>query len=235
MFQDEMLNIRIKEIEMLRRMGPQDSESEEEREETSSEKPAENGVEDERSSKTNQSNTPIPHHTEELPGEIFEKAKQLKHHAVKAECVTTKVQSYLSSIQLFIKSYLVTNNKDVNNSKVLKQTHNLTKLVYKLCVGKATSEELAKYLTIYAVLVLRAQSLIECHLRQQNVDNSNGHPPPQSDPTWKLADQLVSQSDGIKDLFANLGKECGSLTQQSSLGQLVGYLEMALQKLPRSP
>ena len=224
-----MLNIRIKEIEMLRKMVPQESESEEEREETTSEKQAENGVEEERSSKT------IPHHTEELPGEIFEKAKQLKHRADKAECVTTKVQSYLSSIRLFIKSYLVTNNKDVNNSKVLKQTHNLTKLVYKLCVGKATSEELAKYLTIYAVLVLRAQSLIECHLRQQNVDNSNGHPAPPSDPTWNLADQLVSQSDCIKDLYANLDKECGSLTQQSSLGQLVGYLEMALQKLPKSP
>ena len=210
---------------MLRKMVPQESESEEEREETSSEKQAENGVEEERSSKT------IPHHTEELPGEIFEKAKQLKHRADKAECVTTKVQSYLSSIRLFIKSYLVTNNKDGspiskdgNNSRVLMQTQNLTKLVYKLCVGKGTSEELAKHLSIYSVLVLRAQSLIECHLRQHTAAT-----------TWKLADQLVSQSDDIKDLFANLDKECGSLTLQSSLGQLVGYLEMALQKLPKSP
>ena len=216
---------------MLRKMVPQESESEEEREETSSEKQAENGVEEERSFKTNQSKTPIPHHTEELPGEIFEKAKQLKHRADKAECVTTKVQSYLSSIRLFIKSYLVTNNKDGspiskdgNNSRVLMQTQNLTKLVYKLCVGKGTSEELAKHLSIYSVLVLRAQSLIECHLRQHTAAT-----------TWKLADQLVSQSDDIKDLFANLDKECGSLTLQSSLGQLVGYLEMALQKLPKSP
>ena len=221
---------------MLRKMVPQESESEEEREETSSEKQAENGVEEERSSKT------IPHHTEELPGEIFEKAKQLKHRADKAECVTTKVQSYLSSIRLFIKSYLVTNNKDGspiskdgNSSKVLRQTQNLTKLVYKLCGGKGISEELAKHLSICAVLVLRAQSLIESHLRQQNLDNSNSQPALQSDPTWKLADKLVSQSDEINDLFASLDKECGSLTQQSSLGQLVGYLEMALQKLPKSP
>ena len=107
--------------------------------------------------------------------------------------------------------------------------------MYKLCVGKVASEELAKHLSIYAVLVLRVQSLIECHLCQQNVDNSKGHPAPPSDPRWKLADQLNSQSDCIKDLYANLDKECGSLTQQSSLGQLVGYLEMALQKLPRSP
>merc|ERR550532_810051 len=223
-------------------MVPQESESEEEREEsdrkeTSSEEQAQNGVEEERSFKK------IPHKTEELPGEIFEKAKQLKHRADKAECVTTKVQSYLSSIRLFIKSYLVTNNKDgspiskdSNNSRVLMQTQNLTKLVYKLCVGKGTSEELSKHLSIYSVLVLRAQSLIESHLHQHNnVDKSNGQPVPQSDPTWKLADQLVSQSDDIKDLFANLDKECGSLTLQSSLGQLVGYLEMALQRLPKSP
>ena len=175
--------------------------------------------------------------TDELEeGEIFEKAKQLKHRADKAECITTKVQSYLSSIRLFIKSYLVTNNKDGspiskdgNSSKVLRQTQNLTKLVYKLCGGKGISEELAKHLSICAVLVLRAQSLIESHLP------SPSQPVPQSDPTWKLADQLVSQSDDINDLFANLDKECGSLTQQSSLGQLVGYLEMALQKLPKSP
>merc|ERR1719264_1552719 len=211
-------------------MVPQESESDEEREEsdrkeTSSEEQAQNGVEEERSFKK------IPHQTEELPGEIFEKAKQLKHRADKAECVTTKVQSYLSSIRLFIKSYLVTNNKDgspisknVNSSKVLRQTQNLTKLVYKLCAGKGTSEELAKHLSICAVLVLRAQSLIECHLRQHTAAT-----------TWKLADQLVSQSDDIKDLFANLDVECGFLTQQSSLGQLVGYVEMALQRLPKSP
>jgi hypothetical protein len=229
-------------------MVPQESESDEESEseerdgkETSSEEPAENGVEEERSSKTNQSNTPIHQFTEEFPGEMVEKAKQLKHRADKAECLTTKVQSYLSSIRLFIKSYLVINNKDGSciskddNSKVLKQTHNLTKHVYKLCVRKVTSEELAKHLSIYTVLVLRAQSLIDCHLRQQNMDNINGHPVSPSDPTWKQADQLVSQSDSIKDLFVNLDKECGSLTQQSSLGQLVGYLEMALQKLPKSP
>ena len=89
---------------------------------------------------------------------------------------------------------------------------------------KITSEELAKHLSIYSVLVLRAQSLIECHLRQHTAAT-----------TWKLANQLVSQSDDIKDLFDNLDVECGSLTQQSSLGQLVGYVEMALQRLPRSP
>merc|ERR1712130_1049225 len=247
--QDEMLSIRAKEIEMLRKMVPPESESEEEREdrdrkETSSkEQKDENGVEEEGSFQSSQSftNTPIPHYTEELPSEILEKAKQLKHRADKAECITTKVQSYLSAIWLFIKVYLVTNNKDGTpiskeaNNKVLKQTHNLTKHVYKLCLGKVTSEEHAKHQSIYTVLVLRAQSIIESHLRQQNVDNSNGNGVPPSNPTWKLADQLVSQSDDCtKDLFAKIDKECGSLAMQSSLGQLVGYLETTLQKLPKS-
>ena len=222
---------------MLRRMLPQESESEEENEDSGScMEPAEN--EEEGSSKP--PTIPIPHYTEEFPGEILEKAKQLKHRADKAECLTTKVQSYLSAIRLFLKSSLITNKEDGSQisedgrNKVLKQTQNLTKMVYKLCKGKATSEELAKQLSVYTVLVLRTQSLIESHLRQQNVENSNTHQVPPRDLTWKLADQLVFQNNYIKDSLAVLELECGSLTPHSSLGQLVGYLEMALQKLPES-
>merc|ERR1711974_174877 len=243
---DEMLNIRDKEIELLRRVSPKESESEEENENSdrkgaSSMGQAENGVEEEGFSKKKQSFPiiPIPHYTEESPGEILEKAKQLKHRGDRAECLTTKVQSYLSAIRLFLKSSLITNKEDGSrisqdgSNKVLKQTLNLTKMVYKLCMGKATSEELAEQLSVYTVLVLRTQSLIEWHLCQQN---SNGHPVPViSHPTWKLADQLVSQDDCIRDSLDVLELECGSLTPQSSLGQLVGYLETALQKLPKSP
>ena len=234
---------------MLRRMLPQDSESEDESEdrdgkearsaEKGSEKPAENGVvEKEGSSKTNQSfsGIPTPNYTEEFPGETFEKAKKLKHLADKAECFTTKVQSYLSAIRLFIKSSLV----DINISqddriKVLKQTHNLTKFVTKLCRRKAKSEDIAKQLPIYSVLVLRAQLIIDRYLGQQDKGSSNAHPvPPVSDPRWKLADQLVSANGCKKDSFAALELECGSLTPQSNLAQLVSYLETALQKLPKS-
>ena len=230
---------------MLRRMLPQDSESEGESEdrdgkeahseEKGSEKPAENGVEEkEGSSKTNQSfpGILIPHYTEEFPGETIEKAKKLKHLADKAECLTTKVQSYLSAIGLFIKSSLVDINISQDDSiKVLKQTHNLTKFVTKLCKRKVKPEDVAKQLSIYSVLVLRAQLIIDRHLGQQDKGSSNAHPVPVSDPRWKQADQLVSQNDCIKDTFAVLELECGSLTPQSSLAQLVGYLETALQKL----
>ena len=226
---------------MLRRMLPQDSESEGESEdrdgkeahseEKGSEKPAENGVEEkEGSSKTNQSfqNNPMSHRH----GETFKKAKQLKHLADKAECITSKVQSYLSAIGLFIKSSLVDINISQDDSiKVLKQTHNLTKFVTKLCKRKVEPEDVAKQLSIYTVLVLRAQLIIGRHIGQQDKDSSNAHPVPVSDPRWKQADQLVSQNDCIKDTFAVLELECGSLTPQSSLAQLVGYLETALQKL----
>ena len=231
---------------MLRRMLPQDSESEDESEdrdgkearsaEKGSEKPAENGVvEKEGSSKTNQSfpGIPTPNYTEEFPGETFEKAKKLKHLADKAECFITKVQSYLSSIVLFIKSFLVDKIKDGSSNsqkdgsnKVLKQTHNLTKFVAKLCKRNG--------LSIYTVLVLRAQFLLDHHLRQQDMESSNTRPVPVGDPIWKLADQLVSANGCKKDSFAALELECGSLTPQSNLAQLVSYLETALQKLPKS-
>ena len=226
-------------------MLPQDSESEGEGEDRDgkeahsakkgSEKPGENGVEEkEGSSKTNQSfpGILIPHYTEEFPGETIEKAKKLKHLADKAECLTTKVQSYLSAIGLFIKSSLVDINISQDDSiNILKQTHDLTKFVSKLCRRKVKSKDISKQLSIYAVLVLRAQLIIDRHLGQQDKGSSNAHPvPPVSDPRWKLA-ELVSQNYFIKDTFAVLELECGSLTPQSSLAQLVGYLEMALQKL----
>ena len=141
------------------------------------------------------------------------------------------VQSYLSAIQLFIKAFLIDKNRDGSNN-VLKQTHDLTKFVTKLCKRKIRSEDLTKQLSVYTVLVLRAQFIIDRHLDQQNMDISNAHPVLVSDRTWKLAD-LVSQNDLIKDAFAVLEMECGSLNPQSSLAQLVGYLEMALQKLSK--
>jgi len=245
--QGEMLNIRAKEIEMLRKMVPPESESEEEREDRDRKETyleAENGVDNEKSSQSSQSitNTPIPHFTEELQSELVEKAKQLKHRADKAECIEARVQSYLFAIKLFIKAFLVTNNKDGSpiskdaNNKVLKQTHNLTKYVHKLCVSKVAAKKLAKHQSVYTVLSLRAQSVIESHLCQENLDNCNGNGVPPNNLTWKLSDQMVSQSDDCtKDFFAHLDKEFGSLVQQSSLDQLVSYMEVALQKLPKSP
>merc|ERR1719323_1673340 len=159
---------------MLRKMVPPESESEEEREDRDrketypKEQELENGVEDEKPSQSSQSitNTLIPHFTEELQSELVEKAKQLKHRADKAECIEARVQSHLFAIKLFIKAFLVTNNKDASpiskdaNNKVLKQTNNLTKYVHKLCVSKVAAKKLAKHQSIYTVLSLRAQSVI---------------------------------------------------------------------------
>ena len=132
----------------------------------------------------------------------------------------------------FVKSSFVAINQDgTPHSKNeidhdLKQTLGLSKFVKDLITtANANSEELTQKLPMYKVLALRASSLIS-----HNLDGPQNKK--LGDAYWKFADQLVSQYDS-KNLFATLKQERHFLTQQSSLGELAGYLEITLQRLSK--
>ena len=236
-----MLAIRNKEIETLRRISPQETESEEETEErggkeAASQKKDREGNELSSSSqeKDNEevkngegpSETPC---TEGYPREpIAEKAKQLKHRADKEESIELKVQLYLSSIMFFVKSSINQDGTTRSQNGIdhgLKQTLDLARFVKNLTTANANSEEHSQKLSVYKVLALRAWFLIDHNLHGPQNKNLG-------DAYWKFADQLVSQYDS-KNLFATLKQERHFLTQQSSLGELAGYLEITLRRLSK--
>ena len=242
-----MLAIRNKEIETLRRISPQETESEEETEErggkeaasqkkdregnelssSSQEKDNEEVKNGEGSSET-PSNRTFPTPTEGYPRESIEMAKQLKHRADKEESIELKVQLYLSSIMFFVKSSINQDGTTRSQNGIdhgLKQTLDLARFVKNLTTANANSEEHSQKLSVYKVLALRAWFLIDHTLHGPQNKNLG-------DAYWKFADQLVSQYDS-KNLFATLKQERHFLTQQSSLGELAGYLEITLQRLSK--
>ena len=259
-----MLAIRNKEIETLRRISPQETESEEETEErggkeaasqkkdregnelssssqekdregeelssSSQEKDNEEVKNGEGSSETPPNQTfPIPSCTEGYPRESTEMAKQLKHRADKEESIELKVQLYLSSIMFFVKSSINQDGTTRSQNGIdhgLKQTLDLARFVKNLTTANANSEEHSQKLSVYKVLALRAWFLIDHNLHGPQNKNLG-------DAYWKFADQLVSQYDS-KNLFATLKQERHFLTQQSSLGELAGFLEITLERLSKS-
>ena len=148
-----MLAIRNKEIETLRRISPQETESEEETEErggkeapsqkkdregkelsSSQEKDNEEVKNGEGSSET-PSNRTFPTPTEGYPRESIEMAKQLKHRADKEESIELKVQLYLSSIMFFVKSSINQDGTTRSQNGIdhgLKQTLDLARFVKNL-------------------------------------------------------------------------------------------------------
>merc|ERR1712156_501981 len=230
-FQAEMLDVRNKEIERLSKILPKDSESEEE---------VDDKVEDEVDERNGNHRSffateqPFQPGTQELPipdylgkssAEILDMANQLKHEADIETNAKSKIQSYISVVVLYLRLY----GYNGNNQERLKQTLRLTQFVRNLTTAKSSSEELTKQLSIFKVLSLRAESIIDWHLRQEKIDNSEANLVPLNHPSWKEADHLVSQF-GSRDFFVAVEKESSTLTPHSDLLDLAGYLTKALQK-----
>merc|ERR1712113_111557 len=130
-----------------------------------------------------------------------------------------------SVVVLHLRLYKGDKSSDSKNQETLK----LTQAVRNLTTAKSFSEELTKQLSIFKVLSLRAESIIDRHLRQEKIDNSEANLVPLNHPAWKEADHLVSQFDS-RDFFVAVEKESSTLTPHSDLLDLAGYLTKALQK-----
>merc|ERR1712012_676093 len=244
-FQAEMLDVRNKEIERLSKILPKDSESEEEVDDKVEDKvdnKADNevdgrngnnrsldateqalrpGTQDRLKTKSSQK-SPIPDYLGKSPAEILDMANQLKHEADIETNAKSKIQSYISVVVLYLRLYGY-------NEERLKQTLRLTQFVRNLTTAKSSSEELTKQLSIFKVLSLRAESIIDWHLRRENIDNSEANLVPLNHPSWKEADHLVSQFDS-REFFVAVEKESSTLTPHSDFLDLAGYLTKALQK-----
>ena len=226
-----MLDVRNKEIERLSRILPKDCESEEEVDDKVEDEVDErNGnhrsfVTTEQPLRPGPQELPIPDSLGKSSAEILDMAKQLKHQADIETDAKSKIQSYISSVVLFLRLY----NVESINQETLQQTLKLTQFVRNLTTAKSSSEELTKQLSIFKVLSLRAESIIEWHLRQEKIDNSEANLVPLNHPSWKEADHLVSQFDS-RDFFVEVEKEFSTLTPHSDLLDLAGYLTKAVQK-----
>ena len=247
-----MLDVRNKEIERLSRLLPKDSESEEEVDDKivdevdnradnevdgrngnhryldAIEQALRPGTQDRLKTESSQK-SPIPDFLGKSPAEILDMANQLKHEADIETNAKSKIQSYISVVVLFLRLYKGDKSSDSKNQETLRQTLKLTQAVRNLTTAKSSPEELTKQLSIFKVLSLRAESIIDWHLRQEKIDNSEANLVPLNHPLWKEADQLVSQFDS-RDFFVELEKESSNLTPHSDLLDLAGYLTKAVQK-----
>ena len=245
-----MLDVRNQEIERLSKLLPKDSESEEEvddkvedevdnradnevdgrngdnRSLDATEQALQPGTQDRLKTKSSQK-SPIPDYLGKSPAEILDMANQLKHEADIETNAKSKIQSYISVVVLYLRLY----GYNGYNQERLKQTLRLIQFVRNLTTAKSSSEELTKQLSIFKVLSLRAESIIDWHLRQEKIDNSEANLVPLNHPLWKEADHLVSQFDS-REFFVEVEKECSTLTPYSDLLDLAGYLTKALQKSP---
>merc|ERR1719192_864915 len=230
-FQAEMLDVRNKEIERLSKILPKDCESEEEFDDKVEDEVDErNGnhrsfVTTEQPFQPGTQELPIPDYLGKSSAEILDMANQLKHEADIETNAKSKIQSYISVVVLYLRLY----GDNGYNQERLKQTLRLTQFVRNLTTAKSSSEELTKHLSIFKVLSLRAESIIEWHLRQEKIDNSEANLVPLSHPSWKEADHLVSQFDS-REFFVEVEKECSTLTPHSNLLDLARYLTEAVQK-----
>merc|ERR1719192_3139330 len=230
-FQAEMLDVRNKEIERLSRLLPKDCESEEEVDDKVEDEVDErNGnhrsfVTTEQPLRPGTQELPIPDYLGKSSAVILDMAKQLKHQADIETNAKSKIQSYISAVVLYLRLY----GDNGYNQEGLKQTLKLTRFVRNLTTAKSSSEELTKQLSIFKVLSLRAESIIDRHLRQEKIDNSEGNLVPLNHPSWKEADHLVSQFDS-REFFVEVEKECSTLTPHSNLLDLARYLTEAVQK-----
>ena len=226
-----MLDVRNKEIERLSKLLPKDSESEEEVDDKVEDEVDErNGnhrsfVATEQPFQPGTQELPIPDYLGKSPAEILDMANQLKHEADIETNAKSKIQSYISVVVLYLRLY----GYNGYNQERLKQTLRLTQFVRNLTTAKSSSEELTKQLSIFKVLSLRAESIIDWHLRQEKIDNSEANLVPLNHPSWKEADHLVSQFDS-RDFFVEVEKESSTLTPHSDLLDLAGYLTKAVQK-----
>ena len=158
-----MLDVRNKEIERLSKLLPKDSESEEEVDDKVEEEVDErNGnhrsfVATEQPLRPGTQELPIPDYLGKTSAEILDMANQLKHEADIETNAKSKIQSYISSVVLFLRLY----NVESINQEGLKQTLKLTQFVRNLATAKSSSEELTKQLSIFKVLSLRAESIID--------------------------------------------------------------------------
>ena len=247
-----MLDVRNKEIERLSRLLPKDSESEEEVDDKivdevdnrpdnevdgrngnhryldAIEQALRPGTQDRLKTESSQK-SPIPDFLGKSPAEILEMAKQLKYQADKETNAKSKIQSYISVVVLFLRLYKGDKSSDSKNQETLRQTLKLTQAVRNLTTAKSSPEELTKQLSIFKVLSLRAESIINWHLHQEKIDNSEANLVPLNHPLWKEADHLVSQFDSRK-FFVEVEKESATLTPHSDLLDLGGYLTKAVQK-----
>ena len=138
-----MLDVRNKEIERLSRILPKDSESEEEVDDKVDDEVDErNGnhrsldateqalrPETQEQMKTESSQkSPIPDYLGKSSAEILDMAKQLKHQADIETNAESKIQSYISSVVLYLRLY----GYNGYNQERLKQTLRLTKFVRNL-------------------------------------------------------------------------------------------------------
>ena len=230
-----MLDVRNKEIERLSRILPKDCESEEEVDDKVEDEVDErNGnhrsfVTTEQPFQPGTQELPIPDYLGKSPAEILDMANQLKHEADIETNAKSKIQSYISVVVLYLRLYKGDKSSDSKNQETLKQTLKLTQAVRNLTTAKSFSEELTKQLSIFKVLSLRAESIIDWHLRQEKIDNSEANLVPLNHPSWKEADHLVSQFDS-RDFFVAVEKESSTLTPHSDLLDLAGYLTKAVQK-----
>merc|ERR1712156_19041 len=234
-FQAEMLDVRNKEIERLSKILPKDSESEEEVDDKVGDEVDERNGNHQSFGATEQALRPgtqelaIPDSLGKSSAEILDMAKQLKYQADKETNAKSKIQSYISVVGLYLRLYKGDKSSDSKNQETLKQTLKLTQAVRNLTTAKSSSEELTKQLSIFKVLSLRAESIIDWHLRQEKIDNSEANLVPLNHPSWKEADHLVSQFDS-RDFFVEVEKESSTLTPHSDLLDLAGYLTKAVQK-----
>merc|ERR1712107_605360 len=234
-FQAEMLDVRNKEIERLSKILPKDSESEEEVDDKVEGKVDErNGnhrsfVTTEQPFRPGTQELPIPDYLGKSSAEILDMAKQLKHQADIETNAKSKIQSYTFSVVLYLRLYGCNDFNQERLKQTLQQTLKLTQFVRNLTSAKSSSEELTKLLSIFKVLSLRAESIIDWHLRQEKIDNSKANLVPLNHPLWKEADHLVSQFES-RDFFVEVEKESSTLTPHSDLLDLAGYLTKAVQK-----
>merc|ERR1712107_11607 len=110
-----------------------------------------------------------------------------KYQADKETNSQSKIQSYISVVVLFLRLYKGDKSSDSMNQERLKQTVKLTQFVRNLTTAKSSSEELTKQLSIFKVLSLRAEAIIDWHLRQEKMDNREATRVPLSHPSWKEA------------------------------------------------